>query len=310
MARYWKALALACATLVGSVAAASAQEKMLLGYTAVADYVGAFVAADQGLFKKHGLDIELQLVALNSTLPAAVQSNSIQIEGPTPSVFLQAVDGGLDHVVISGNTELDPTSKAYGVIARDSAGIKTAKDFEGKKVGVPGIGAFLQVIFRKWLADQGADATKVQFVEVSFPTMNDVLKAGTVDAVVTGEPVMARMIAAGTGHLVTNMASGLPPRLPVIFFAATRAFVNSHPKLPENFRAALADARDAIAKDPDMARAAIAKYTKLPPAAVAGIPMPKTVPDIEPKQLQDWVDIMSAQKMLETKLDTSKLIAK
>ena len=193
MAGTWKALALACATLssaalLGSATAASAQEKMLLGYTAVADYVGAFVAADQGLFKKHGLDIELQLVSLNSTLPAAVQSNSIQIEGPTPSVFLQAVDGGLDHVVISGNTELDPTSKAYGVVARDSAGIKTAKDFEGKKVGVPGIGAFLQVIFRKWLLDQGADATKVQFVEVSFPTMNDVLKAGTVDAVVTGEP--------------------------------------------------------------------------------------------------------------------------
>ena len=315
MAGTWKALALACATLssaalLGSATAASAQEKMLLGYTAVADYVGAFVAADQGLFKKHGLDIELQLVSLNSTLPAAVQSNSIQIEGPTPSVFQQAVDGGLDHVVISGNTELDPTSKAYGVVARDSAGIKTAKDFEGKKVGVPGIGAFLQVIFRKWLLDQGADATKVQFVEVSFPTMNDVLKAGTVDAVVTGEPVMARMIAAGTGQLVTNMASGLPPRLPVIFFAATRSFVNSHPKLPENFRAALADARDAIAKDPDMARAAIAKYTKLPAAAVAGIPMPKTVPDIDAKQLQDWVDIMSAQKMLETKLDTAKLIAK
>lgn len=310
MVRSWKALALACAALVGSVASAAAQEKMLLGYTAVADYVGAFVAADQGLFKKHGLDVELQLVALNSTLPAAVQSNSIQIEGPTPSVFLQAVDGGLDHVVISGNTELDPTSKAYGVIAREAAGIRTAKDFEGKKVGVPGIGAFLQVIFRKWLADQGADASKVQFVEVSFPTMNDVLKAGTVDAVVTGEPVMARMIAAGTGQLVTNMASGLPARLPVIFFAATRAFVTAHPKLPENFRAALADARDAIDKDPEMARAAIAKYTKLPPAAVAGIPMPKTVPDITAKQLQDWVDIMSAQKMLETKVDTSKLIAK
>ena len=133
---------------------------------------------------------------------------------------------------------------------------------------------------------------------------------GAIAAMGRKDEAKARMIAAGTGQLVTNMASGLPPRLPVIFFAATRSFVNSHPKLPESFRAALTDARDAIAKDPDMARAAIAKYTKLPPAAVAGIPMPKTVPDIEAKQLQDWVDIMSAQKMLETKLDTTKLIAK
>ncbi len=30
-------------------------------------------------------------------------------------------------------------------------------DFVGKKVGVPGIGAFLDVLFRKWLIDGGVD---------------------------------------------------------------------------------------------------------------------------------------------------------
>ena len=56
--------------------------------------------------------------------------------------------------------------------------IKEAKDFVGKKVGAPGIGAFLQVLFRKWLIEKGVDPESVNFVEVTFPTMSDALKSG------------------------------------------------------------------------------------------------------------------------------------
>jgi NitT/TauT family transport system substrate-binding protein len=156
---------------------------------AVADYVSLYAAKEEGFFAKRKLDVEPTLVTLNSTIPQALLSNSLQVGLPTPSVFLQAVDGGLDLVVIGGTSITDPsTLKNFGVVIRAGENIQKAQDFAGKKVGVPGIGAFLHVLFRQWLVQNGVDPKKVTYVEVSFPAMNDVLKGGTVDAVVSAAP--------------------------------------------------------------------------------------------------------------------------
>ena len=117
-------------------------------------------------------------------------------------MFLQAVDGGLDLVAIAGASIMDPVSnEAIAVMTRPGVTIKEPKDFIGKKVGAPGIGAFLHVLFRKWLIEKGVDPKSVNFVEVTFPTMSDTLKSGAVDAVLTAEPFITRIKNAGTGEV-------------------------------------------------------------------------------------------------------------
>ncbi len=73
---------------------AHAQTKLQIGCTATTDCASAMVAVDEGIFKKHGLDAEMIPIGINSNIPAAILSGSIQIGGPTSTVFLQAADGG------------------------------------------------------------------------------------------------------------------------------------------------------------------------------------------------------------------------
>jgi NitT/TauT family transport system substrate-binding protein len=127
---------------------ALAETKITIGCTATSDCASAMVAVDQGLFAKHGLDAKMILIGINSNIPAAILSDSIQIGGPTESVFLQAVDGGLDLVAVDGASRMDPISnQAIVAFARNGISLKEPKDFVGKKVGAPGIGAVLQVLF-------------------------------------------------------------------------------------------------------------------------------------------------------------------
>jgi NitT/TauT family transport system substrate-binding protein len=63
--------------------------KIICGFTAVTDFTTAFVAKEEGYFSKRGLDVEMKFIPLNSTIPAAIQSDSLQMGGPTPSVFLR-----------------------------------------------------------------------------------------------------------------------------------------------------------------------------------------------------------------------------
>jgi NitT/TauT family transport system substrate-binding protein len=310
-------------TLVGGLAAtalaplsrptrAQANTRIVLGYTAVTDFASAFVAAEQGYFAKRKLDVELKFIPLNSTIPAALQSDSLQIGGPTPSVFLQAVDGGLDLVVVAGAGVTSQSITGFGVVARAGSNIKTPQDFVGKKVGVPGLGAFLQVTFRAWLKANGVDYKKVNFVEAPFPQHGDMLRGGTVDAVVTADPFMARITDSGAGYVASFYSTFLPEGNPTIVYAATRAWAKANAGAAKGFREAIVEGANFI-KDPknDAAvRAAIGKFIKLPPEVLAKAQISPPGPIVTEKQLAYWVGLMKDQDMLKGSPDLATLIVK
>ena len=216
------------------------------------------VAIDEGIFKRLGLEAEMVLIGINSNIPAALLSNSIQIGGPTSSVFLQAVDGGLDLVAVGGASAMNErTANLVAVVGRTGVNLKEPKDFVGKKVGAPGLGAFLHVLFVKWLMEKGVDPKGVTFVEVSFPTMNDILKSGAVDAVLAGEPFITRMSNAGTGTAAFRYLQELNRSEPVIFYAASRDWAEKNPEAIKKFRAGIAEGAKIVNSDRDKVSASI-----------------------------------------------------
>src|SRR5450432_3762250 len=109
---------------------AFAQARIQVGCTATSDCASAMIAVDEGIFKKHGLDVEMTLIGINSNIPAAILSNSIQIGGPTSTVFLQAVDGGLDLVAVAGASIMNKNSNdTIAAFTRTGVEAKEAKDF-------------------------------------------------------------------------------------------------------------------------------------------------------------------------------------
>src|SRR5208282_2618713 len=110
--------------------------KLKVACTATSDCASAMVARDEGIFAKHGLDVEMTLIGINTNIPPAIVSDSIQIGGPTSPVFLQALSGGLDLVAVEGASTMDPVSnEAIAAVARNGVTLHEAKDFVGKKVG-------------------------------------------------------------------------------------------------------------------------------------------------------------------------------
>lgn len=305
--------ALAALPLVtGLPARAQAPTKIVFGYTAVTDFASVFVAAEEGYFKKRGLDVELKFIPINSTIPAAIQSDSLQIGGPTPSVFLQAVDGGLDHVVVAGGGVTSKSITGFGLVARAGSGIKTAQDTVGKKIGVPGLGAFLHVTFRAWLKSQGVDYRKVNFVEAAFPQHGDLLRGGSVDAVVSADPFMSRITDSGVGYVASYYSTFLPEGQPTIIHTARRDWVEKNAAAAKAFREALQEAAAFMAnpKNNDKVRAAIGKYIKLPPEVIAKVQISPPGPVVTEKQLAYWVGLMKDQDMLKTTPDVTRLIVR
>lgn len=285
---------------------------VVFGYTGVTDFASVFVAANEGFFRQRKLEVELRLIPLNPTIPAALQSGSLHIGGPTASVFLQAVNGGLDLVVVSGGGVTSKRVTHAGLVARAGSGIHTAADCVGKKIGVPGLDAFLHITFRAWLAQQGVDYRRIQFVEAPFPLHADLLRGGSIDAVLTGEPMMSRIVDSQNGQVVSYYLTFLPDNRPTVLLAAHRDWVRRNPEAVRAFREAVREGAHFVrqAHNDARVRAALGQYLKLPAGVLARVPIVRPNADMDREQLAYWVEMMQDQGMLKTAPDIGRLIAK
>ena len=305
----WSAAALGAAAVPVQ---AQMPTQIVFGFTAVNDFASVFVAKEEGYFSKRGLDVEPKFIPLNPSIPAAIQSDSLQMGGPTPSVYLQAVDGGLDHVVVGGGGMTSKSLTGVGFVARAGSGIRTAQDCVGRKIGVPGLGAYLHVSFRAWLKLNKVDPSKVNFIEVSFPQHSDLLRSGSIDGVVTGDPFMARILASGTGYVASYYTTFQPDGMPTILYTARRDWVAKNAAAVKAFQESIIEAGNFIRKPANDAvvRAHIGKFIKLPPEILASMQLSPPSPVIVEKQLTYWVDMMNDQKMLKASPNVPTLIVK
>ena len=227
-------------------------------------------------------------------------------------MFLQAVDGGLDLVLVAGGGLTSKTITGFGLVARAGSGIKTAQDCVGKKIGVPGLGAFLHVTFRAWLKDQGVDYRKVNFVEAAFPQHADLLRGGSVDAVVSADPFMSRITESGAGYVASYYSTFLPEGNQTIVHAARRDWAEKHPQAVRAFRESLVEAAAFMQqpKNDAKVRAIIGKYIKLPPDVLAKVQISPPGPVVTDRQLAYWVGLMKDQEMLKSAPDVARLIAR
>jgi NitT/TauT family transport system substrate-binding protein len=289
---------------------ASAATKISFMYTPVNQFVALYVAKDQGILDKHGLDIDVTTAANGSLITAALVADSVQIGGPTPTVTLQAIEQGIDLVVIAG-TEVYPIAGKGGALAANASGIQGPKDLAGKRVGSPGLGGIIDVLMHKWVQTAGVDYHKVNWVEIGFPQMSDALKSHLVDAVAAVDPFYTRVIADKTGYDIGSYADVIPAGTSPVNFVTTRAWATKHVDDIKALQAAL-DEGVAFVKNPanDAAvRASLAKYTHLPPPVVAMMAVPQNFDvHIKPESLRFWIEVSREQGLIKGNPDPKSLI--
>lgn len=298
----------AASTLALPSLAARAATRLVVGYTAVPDFGAAFIAKEKGYFASRGLDVTLQAISLTSTVPAALVSNSVQIGGTTPPVFLQAADGGLDLVAVATGSTFAQSMNPVAVVAKSGGTVKTAADLAGRKLAVPGLNGTLHVLARRWLKLQSVDPAKVSFVEVQMPQIPSVLSSGSVDAAVAAEPFVGRMVAGNIGFVLPGLSQAMADGAATVLFAATRQWATSNPDLIKAFREALAEAVAFAQSDRAAALAAIGQYFKVPPPVLQATPFPQLQSGVTDAQLRFWTDAMREQDMLKKPPTVSSLI--
>jgi ABC-type nitrate/sulfonate/bicarbonate transport system substrate-binding protein len=163
-------LLIASSTLCGA-------ETFRVGFPSLATgFAPSWVAADKGLWKKHGLDVELIFLRGGSRTVSAMLGGSVD--------FIIGSDLGATTAILQGAalTRVGVTTNTLGYSMVSQPSIKSVRDLKGKIIGItPGRdAAYARVV--KLLRDNGMDASK----DVTFLSVGDGGPAARVAALSSG----------------------------------------------------------------------------------------------------------------------------
>ena len=255
-------IAIAILVQLGMDAPSWAQNKVRLNWGAISGVMSPiWVAQEEGLFKKHGLDIELIHIASTSKAIQSMVSGEIQFTTADALNSIQAVAAGADVVMVCEGVN----RFVFSIIARSD--LKRVADLKGKKIGITRLGssthtAVLYVVNKAGLGAN--DYTLLQLGEV--PNILTTLLAGQIEAGALSPPTNSRAKKAGLQELVNLGVDG--PEYPSTVIASTRAYVKANSDTTRRMVRALGEGLHVFKSNRQIGIRAIQKYSRLNDADV------------------------------------------
>lgn len=143
-------------------------------------HANSIVAHASGLYEKEGLDVEMSYATTNGDQIQAVINGKVDVGATSATATLQYIDQGADLVIIGG--QMTEGASVFALPERaDEFSEISEETLAGKKIGVTRLQTG-DIALRKYLTEQGADLSKIEFVELDTPaTVIEAIKKGEVD---------------------------------------------------------------------------------------------------------------------------------
>src|SRR5687768_4718979 len=205
-----------------TAAPALAQSPVRINWTAVTGaQSGMFMAQQEGLFKKHGLDVELIHIPSSSRGIQAILAGEIAFSFMDGSNAAQASLKGANIALVAGATN----RQVFSLMAKPE--IKKIAELKGKKVGITRVGSSTHTSALYALGSAGLKPTDVQLLPLlEVPNIFTALAAGQIDAGVVSPPTNARAKKAGFVELMNIAKEG--PEFVSVAVGTSRSYIKAN----------------------------------------------------------------------------------
>lgn len=219
------------------------------------DPIYLWIAQDRGIFKKHGLNIDLTHIPATQAVQALV-GGKIHFTTAGPQI-IEAQLAGADTVYI-----LNPTNTfVFSVYSRPE--IANVKSLAGKTLGATNKGTPTDIAARMVLAQNGLKPdADVKFLYLKeLPALVGALQQGLIDAAMLSAPSTLSARSLGMKELVNVTAMKIPFVQHGI--GTTRSFINANTELVRRFVRSAVEGIDYARKNRADALTILSKYTKI-----------------------------------------------
>ena len=223
--------------LPAHLCAAAAPIRVAIGTASVSSSaLSLWIAQEQGIFGKHGIDAQVILIRGGPTLVAGMVAGDIQLAFTSGVSVLGAASQGIDIKMLTSIS----SRVSWKLMA--SPQIKRAQDLRGKRLGVQSIVGSTWMYSMLALEHLGFEPKRdaITFLPVGDPvTTAHALETGRIDGAVL-DPALSRRLAA-RGFTVLTDLSQADVFFPGLGLGATRGYLDQQPAIIERVVSALTE---------------------------------------------------------------------
>ena len=210
-------------------APANSQMKARVAWTSFASNMsGTWVALEEGLFRKNGLEVELVHIPSTSRAIQTLLAGELAYTYMDGRTVVQATLKGADVAIVAGVAN----RLVFSFMARSE--IKTFNDLKGKKIGITRLGSSTHSV-TLWVMNRfGHKPDDYQLLQlVDVPNIFTAMMAGQIDAGALSPPTNFRGRKAGLTELIDLSKEG--PEYVSVAVGSTRSFIKNNEEMTRRF---------------------------------------------------------------------------
>jgi NitT/TauT family transport system substrate-binding protein len=242
-------------------------------------------------------------------MAAAAAGGSIDIGVGDATELANGVSRGLPFVLIAGGGLYTSSTPTTTLCVAKSSTIAKASDLEGQTVAVVSLVSLMSSGVKSWLTQNGADLSKIHFVELPFPQMPVALSRGTVAAAALSEPIMSGALAADA-KVLGKAYDAIASQFYISDWFTTRDWLAKNQDAAKRFVGVIYDTARWANAHHDESAVILAKYTKIDIDRLKRMNRCVYATDLRPAMVQPVLDTAFKYKALEAATNASTMIAK
>ncbi|MBC2900420.1 ABC transporter substrate-binding protein [Streptomyces cupreus] len=281
-----------------------------VGLIPIVDVAPLYLGQEKGFFEKQGLKLKLTTAQGGAAIVPAVVSGQYQFGFSNMTSLMIAQSNNVPvKAIANGIASTGQGGKDFGALTvkKDSA-VKSPKELEGKKVAVNTLKNINETAVRESVRKAGGDPDKVQFVELAFDQMPAALDAGQIDAAMVVEPALATIKSQGGREIASSLVDVAPDLTVAMYFTSTQ-YAQENPELVKKFQDATAESLAYADAHPDEVRQIVSTYTKIPPAVLEQVTLPKWPAEANRASIEKLMQLGEDDGLFKTTPDLDKLLS-
>lgn len=285
--------------------------ELKIGTLAVADSFALYVAQQEGLFKEHGVEVELIEFGSASNQSTAYEAD--EIDGMMTDMVVQTLINKNDdeaHLkVVAHALGSNATEGRFLVVAGPDSDIYEPQDLEGRTIGISE-NTMMQYLVECYLKELNVDRSTVTFVNVPNLSLrlDSVIEGSDIDAAILPDPLAMEAEARGC-HVVIDDTQ-LTGNYSQSVIALKDRLMEEDPEAVANFLAAYNEAIEKLNSHPEDYEALFREKVAVSEALLEQYQIPSFTPDSvpEPAEVEGVLSWMRKNELIIEDYDYEEIV--
>jgi NitT/TauT family transport system substrate-binding protein len=260
---------------------------------------GLYVAQDDGLFTKAGLQVTIKPVTSSSTVIPAMLHGSVQVAAGQYTTYIQADAAGVAKMrIIAAGYSLGPNVQE--IVTGPHSKITSVAGLKGATIAVNATGSETTDLLYTAIAPYGITPAQVHVVAFAFPAMPALLAAHRVAAIYEIEPYVTEASERYGDQELADIDTGPSQNFPIAGYGVLASWAGKNPRTVAAFTKAIEQGNRIADTDPAALQHALEKTLHLSPNVVDVMATGSFPTSTDPVQLQRVADLMQQYGQLKT----------